>query len=70
VFARYDDSKYQTNTLVAGTEAKEKFYDLGIACKPRKGVDLALVYKHDDVKIGGLKASDRDEVGVWAQVAF
>ena len=69
VFARYDSSTYQANTLVA-TEAKDEYFNIGVACKPRKGVDLALAYKHDEIKTGGVKTSDRDEVGVWAQVSF
>jgi hypothetical protein len=73
VFARYDDTSYKFETFAAPTtwtETKEQYYNLGVACKPRKGVDLALAYKHDEIKTGGVKASDRDEVGVWAQVSF
>ena len=68
-FVRYDDSSVQANTLVT-TKAKEQYYNVGVACKVRKGVELAAAYKHDEVKTGGAKTSDRDEVGVWAQVSF
>jgi hypothetical protein len=71
VFARYDDSTTNANKNVLTTaDVKESYYNVGYAYKPRKGVDLAVVYKHDEQKTGGVKSLQRDEIGVWAQVGF
>ncbi len=66
-FARYDNDKPNKDT---NPTKKEDYYNAGVSCKPRKGVDLAVVYKHDEVKTGSVKNSDYDEFGVWAQVSF
>lgn len=66
-FLRYDNEKPNKDT--APTK-KDEYYNIGIATKPRKGVDLAVVYKHDETKSGGVKASEYDEFGVWTQVSF
>jgi hypothetical protein len=71
VFARYDDSTTNANKNVLTTaDVKESYYNIGYAFKPRKGIDLAVVYKHDEQKTGGVKSLQRDEIGVWAQVGF
>jgi hypothetical protein len=71
VFARYDDSTTNANKNVLTTaDVKENYFNVGYAYKPRKGIDVALVYKHDEVKTAGVKTSQRDEFGVWAQVGF
>jgi hypothetical protein len=71
VFARYDNSTTNANKNVATTpDVKEDYYNAGYAFKPRKGIDLAVVYKHDEQKTAGVKSLQRDEIGVWAQVAF
>ena len=66
-FARYDSEKPNKDTA---PDKKDEYYNVGVSTKPRKGVDLAVVYKHDEVKNAGVKASEYDEFGVWAQVAF
>ncbi len=66
-FLRYDSEKPNKDTA---PDKKDEYYNIGVSTKPRKGVDLAVVYKHDEVKSGGVKASEYDEFGVWAQVAF
>jgi len=33
-------------------------------------VDLAVVYKHDELKTGAVKTSEFDEFGVWSQISF
>src|SRR5258706_7453758 len=66
-FVRYDNDKPNKDTVA---DKKEEYYNAGVSCKPRKGVDLAVVYKHDEVKTGSVKNSEYDEFGVWAQVSF
>jgi hypothetical protein len=66
-FARYDSANPNKDTVPG---KKDEYYNAGVSCKPRKGVDLAVVYKHDEVKTGSVKNSDFDEFGIWAQVAF
>lgn len=66
-FARYDSDKPNRDTAPS---RKEDYYNVGVSTRPRKGVDLAVVYKHDEVSNGGVKTSEFDEFGVWAQVAF
>jgi hypothetical protein len=71
VFARYDSATVDSyNNLAVKTELKDEYFNVGYAYKPRKGIDLAVVYKHDDQKTGGVKSLKRDEFGVWAQVGF
>lgn len=66
-FLRYDNEKPNKDT--APTK-KDEYFNVGVSTKPRKGVDLAIVYKHDEVKNAGVKASEYDEFGIWTQVAF
>ena len=66
-FARYDNDKLNKDTA---PNKKEEYFNLGVSTKVRKGVDLAVVYKHDEVKNNSVKAGEFDEFGVWAQVAF
>ena len=66
-FARYDSEKPNKDT--APTK-KDDYFNVGVSTKPRKGVDLAVVYKHDAVKTGSTTNTEFDEFGVWAQVAF
>jgi len=66
-FARYDSAKPNKNTV---PDRKDQYFNLGVSCKPRKGVELAVVYKHDEVKAGGVKSSEFDEFGVWSQISF
>ncbi len=76
-FARYDEAKPKKD-LTPGL--KDQYYNVGVAFKPRKNVDIAFVYKHDKVEngsistgngtIGGVIDGKYDEVGLWAQVVF
>jgi hypothetical protein len=66
-FARYDSAKPNKDT--APTK-KDEYFNIGVSCKPRKGVDLAVVYKHDELKTGSVKNSELDEFGVWSQISF
>ena len=76
-FARYDRVK-PSKDLAPNLE--NKYMNLGVAFKPRKNVDLAVVYKQDKVEngtfstsngsIGGSVDGKYSEFGVWAQVAF
>ncbi len=77
VFARGDSSKPKKD-LSPGL--KDTYFNLGVAYRPVKNVDLAVVYKHDKVEngtlstsngsIGGASEGKYDEVGFWAQVSF
>lgn len=77
VFARYDDAKPSKDLA---PNLKDTYMNLGVAFKPRKNVDLALVFKHDKVEngswstsngtIGGSTDGRFNEIGVWTQVAF
>lgn len=78
-FARGDWAK-TSKTLAPSL--KDKYYNVGLAAHPRKNVDLAFVYKHDETDGRGVVATSNgsigaaagtgkyDEFGVWAQVAF
>ena len=66
-FVRYDNDKPNKDTA---PNKKEEYYNAGVAFKPRKGVDLAVVYKHDEVKNASVTTTQYDEFGVWAQVTF
>ena len=76
-FARFDEGKPHKDLL---PDLKDQYFNVGIAYKPRKNVDIAFVYKHDKVEngtistsngtIGGATDGKYDEIGVWAQVAF
>lgn len=78
VFARYDSAN-TSNDL--NPDLEDEYYNLGIVTHPRKNVDLALVFKHDDVNgggfintsngnIGGLVEGKYDEIGIFGQMAF
>jgi hypothetical protein len=69
-FARYDDTTTNGNKNVVTPDGKDTYYNAGVAFKPRKGVDVAVAYKHDEKKLGGAKTADSDEIGAWAQVSF
>lgn len=77
--ARGDWAK-PSKTLAPGL--KDEYFNIGLVSHPRKNVDLALVYKHDETDGRGIVATSNgtigatggtgryDEFGVWAQVAF
>src|SRR5258706_1018624 len=66
-FARYDKAKPNKDT---SPTKEDQYFNLGVSCKPRKGVDLAVVYKHDEVKTGGAKSPEAFEFGVCSQISF
>ena len=67
VLARYDNEKPSKDLA---PNRKEDYYNIGFAVKPRKGIDLNLGFKHDEVKNNGVTASKFDEVGIWAQMSY
>lgn len=78
-FARVDAAKPKKDLA---PDFKDLYYNVGVSYVARKNIDLALAYKHEDVKNGSLATSNGtitggttadgkyDEVGVWAQVKF
>ncbi len=77
LFVRYDHAQPSKDL---NSSLKDTYYNLGVSYKARKNIDLALVYKHDNVKngkistsngkIGGVNEGKYDEIGLWAQVKF
>ena len=68
-FVRYDEEKPNKDTV---STLKDEYYNAGVSFKPRKGVDISIAYKHEDVKnsAAAVQPAKSDEFGVWAQVAF
>lgn len=62
VFARYDSAKPSKQVLSA---LKDTYLNAGVDFKPRKGVDLALVYKQEKVDNGQLSVSGADANGSY-----
>jgi hypothetical protein len=77
IFGRYDDV---TPSKDLQPDLKNKYFNLGVAFKPRGGMDLAIVYKQDKVDngfwgtsngtIGGIDTGKHREIGLWTQIAF
>lgn len=83
VFARWDQAK-TSKDLNPGL--KDEYFNVGLATHPTKGVDVALVYKHEKMDNGFINTAytgfssklgtapmtsgEVNEVGIWAQVAF
>ena len=57
VFGRYDQAKPSKDVV---STLKDTFFDLGIDFRPRKNVDLALVYKNEKVENGLISVSSAD----------
>jgi hypothetical protein len=57
VFARYDDVNLSENVL---PNLKDRFYDFGIDYKALKSLDLALVYKNEQVDNGAATIGSAD----------
>jgi hypothetical protein len=82
-FARWDQAKTRKD-LNPGL--KDEYFNVGLATHPTKGVDVALVYKHEKMANGFINTSysgyssklgtvsmtsgEVNEIGVRAQVAF
>jgi hypothetical protein len=62
VFGRYDEAKPSKDVV---SELKDTFFTVGVDLKPRKGVDLALVYKNEKVENGQLSISSADANGSY-----
>ncbi len=77
LFARYDDAK-PSKDLAPTLE--NTYYNLGVDFQPIPKLDVAVVYKRDQVDngtyktsngtIGGVSTGKHDEIGVWMQVQF
>ena len=46
-FVRYDNEKPNKDTAPS---LKDEYYNIGVSFKPRKGVDLSVVYKHEEAE--------------------
>lgn len=57
VFARYDDAKLSKDVL---SRLKDTYFNFGVAFKPSKRVDLALVYKNEKVENGATSIGSGD----------
>ncbi|HTY94393.1 MAG TPA: hypothetical protein VMC02_10925 [Steroidobacteraceae bacterium] len=62
VFARYDDINPSDKVL---PNLKDRFYDAGIDFKPIKALDLALVYKNEQVHGGAVTIGSADANGSY-----
>jgi hypothetical protein len=62
VFGRYDEAKPSKNVVSA---LKDKFFTAGVDFKPRKNIDLALVYKEEKVDNGQISVSSADANGSY-----
>ncbi len=83
VFGRWDQAKTSKDLA---PNLKDEYFNVGLATHPTKGVDVALVYKHEKMdggfintaysgfssKLGTvpMTSGQVNEVGIWAQVAF
>ncbi|HVS76613.1 MAG TPA: hypothetical protein VHE11_06735 [Steroidobacteraceae bacterium] len=83
VFARWDQAKTSKDL---NPDLKDDYFNVGFATHPTKGVDVALVYKHEKMDNGFINSSyggfsktlgavpmtrgEVNEVGIWGQVAF
>ena len=66
VFARYDSAKPSKDLAPA---EKDKYWNLGLACKTSANLTWAVAYKHEKLSNTGSETKS-DELGVWGQVKF
>jgi len=57
VFSRYDRSKLSKDVI---SGLRDTYYNLGVGCKPSKGIDLGVVYKHEKVADGVISVAGAD----------
>ena len=62
VFARYDRAKLSKNVA---PNLKDTYFNAGVAYKPIKQLDFALVYKHEKVENGSASVSGADANGSY-----
>jgi hypothetical protein len=62
VFGRYDQAKPSKDVL---PNLKDTYINVGISVKPRKSIDLALVYKNEKVENGQISVSGADANGSY-----
>lgn len=69
VFARFDTTK---TSKTVHPNMKDEYFNAGLQWHAFTGVDLALVYKHDNVDnpASASQVAKYDEVGVFSQIAF
>jgi hypothetical protein len=60
VFGRYDDAKLSKDVAA---DLKDTYYNVGVAYKPIKQLDFALVYKNEKVKNGSASISSGNANG-------
>ncbi len=63
VFGRYDQTKLSKDVA---PDLKDKYLDVGIAYKPIKALDFAVVYKNEKVNNGSTSISGADANGSYA----
>ena len=62
VFGRYDQAKPCKDVV---SDLKYTYMNVGVSVNPRKGVDLALVYKNEKVENGQISVSGADANGSY-----
>jgi hypothetical protein len=62
VFGRYDHTKLSKDVA---PNLKDDYFNIGVAYKPLKTIDLALVYKNEKVKNGTNSISGADANGSY-----
>ncbi len=69
LFARYDTDKPSQKLH---PDMKDNYFNVGFQVAVMKGLDIALVYKHDkiDNPSSASQVTKYNEIGVWAQAAF
>jgi hypothetical protein len=67
VFARYD---YTTPMRLLDPSRKTRYANAGVEWKPRKGLRLALVFKHNALQRHGDLLRRSNEAGIWSEWVF
>lgn len=65
-FVRYDHANQSRDI---NPKLKDTYYNAGVEWIARKGVRLAVVYKHENLA-DAVNTTKSNEIGVWAEVAF
>ncbi|MGB3748490.1 MAG: porin [Rhodanobacter sp.] len=67
VFARYDHS---LPSRLLDPSRKAHYADAGLEWQPRRGLRLALAYKHNALERAGSLVRSSDEAGIWTEWTF